>query len=71
MQRLVRRRERCCAASASGLTDQAEQAHQDIERLTKARGELEVSQRQQATIDNEISRLPKDRWEPWCRAIGT
>ena len=41
------------------LADQAAQAHLDIERLSKARVELEVSQRQRATIDNEISRLPK------------
>ncbi len=41
------------------LADQADQARLDIERLTTARGELEVSQRQRATIDNEISRLPK------------
>ena len=41
------------------LADQAEQARLDIERLTKARGELEVSLRQRATIDNEISRLPR------------
>ena len=41
------------------LADRAEQARLDIERLTKTRGELEVSQRQRATIDEEISRLPK------------
>ena len=41
------------------LADQAEQARLDIERLTKARGELEVSQRQRTMIDEEISRLPK------------
>ena len=41
------------------LADQAEQARLDIERLRQARGELEVSQRQRATIDEEISRLPK------------
>ena len=41
------------------LTDRVEQARLDIERLTKARGELEVSRRQRFTIDEEISRLPK------------
>ena len=41
------------------LADQAEQARLDIERLTKAWSELEVRQNQRATIDNEISRLPK------------
>ena len=41
------------------LTDRAEQARLDIKRLTNAQGELEVSQRQRATIDEEISRLPK------------
>ena len=41
------------------LADQVEQARLDIERLTKARSELEVSQRQRTTIDEEISRLPK------------
>ena len=41
------------------LADRAEQARLDIKRLTKTRGELEVSQRQRATIDEEISRLPK------------
>ena len=41
------------------LSDQAEQARIDLERLTKARGESEVAQRQRATIDEEISRIPK------------
>ena len=41
------------------LANQVEQARLDIERLTKARAELEVSQRQRTTIDEEISRLPK------------
>ena len=41
------------------LADRAEQARLDLKRLSKARGEMEVSQRQRATIDEEISRLPK------------
>ena len=41
------------------LADRAAQARLDIERLTQARGELEVAQRQRATIDDEISRIPK------------
>ena len=53
------------------LTDRAEQARLDIQRLTNAQGELEVSQRQRATIDEEISRLPKTAGRSWCRAIGT
>ena len=40
--------------------DRAEQARLDIERLTKARGELHVSHRQRATIDEQISRLAKN-----------
>ena len=41
------------------LSDQAEQARLGLERLAKARGENEVAQRQRATIDEEISRIPK------------
>ena len=41
------------------LSDQAEQARLDLERLAKARGEIEIAQRQRATIDEEISRIPK------------
>ena len=37
----------------------AEQARLDLEQLTKARGELEVAQRQRATMDEEMSRIPK------------
>ena len=38
--------------------DRAQQARLDIEGLTKAQGELEVSRQRRATIDEEISRLP-------------
>ena len=41
------------------LIEKAKQAHLDVERLTKARGELAVSQRQRTTIDEEILLLPK------------
>ena len=41
------------------LSDQSEQARLNIERLAKARSENEVAQRQRATIDEEISRIPK------------
>ena len=41
------------------LSDQAEQTRLDLEWLAKARGENDVAQRQRATIDIEISRIPK------------
>ena len=41
------------------LSDQAEKARLDLKRLARARGEIEVAWRQRATIDEEISRIPK------------
>ena len=41
------------------LADRVEEARLNLERLTKARAEREVAQRQRATIDEEISRIPK------------
>ncbi|WP_428102951.1 AAA family ATPase [Candidatus Rariloculus sp.] len=41
------------------LSDQAEQARVDLERVAIARGEIEIARRQRATIDEEISRIPK------------
>ena len=41
------------------LADRAQQARLDLERLARARGEIEVAQRQRATVDEEISLIPK------------
>ena len=41
------------------LADQAEQARVDHERLGKARGEVEVAQRQLATMGEELARIPE------------
>ena len=41
------------------LSDQGKQARLDLERLARARSEIAVAQRQRATIDEEISRIPK------------
>ena len=41
------------------LSDQAEQARLDIERLASAQGEVDIAHKQHATIDEEISRIPK------------
>ena len=40
------------------FTTRAEQARMDLERLTNARGEREVAQRQRVTMDEEMSRIP-------------
>ena len=41
------------------LADQAQRARLDIERFARAQGEVEVAHRQRATIEEEISRVPK------------
>ena len=41
------------------LSEHAEQARMDLERLGRGRSEIEVAQRQLATIDEELSRIPE------------
>ena len=41
------------------LAEHAEHARVDLERLSRARGELEVAQRQVATVDEELSLIPE------------
>ena len=41
------------------VTERAEQARVDLQRLTRAQGELEIARQQRATIDEELSRSPK------------
>ena len=46
-------------AERKRLSEHAEQARLDLERIGTARGEIEVARRQVATIDEELSRIPE------------